>query len=172
MRPETAQPPAHAACVRLLHRQPPATAALWHEVAPYVHRTRSLLVLDDTTLDQPYARQIELVTRHRSDKHHAVVAGIKLLMLVWTDGAPCLPCDCCCCIYDTPLPMGNTKNEHFRAMLVTAKERGFAPRLVCFDSWYSGLDNLKAVRADSWALLTQLLHNRLVNRDGHGNVGV
>jgi hypothetical protein len=111
---------------------------------------------------------MDLVTRHWSGNHHRVVAGINLLTLLWTDGTACLPCDCR--IYDTPLPMGNTKNEHFRAMLVTAKQRGFSPSLVCFDSWYSRLDNLKAVRAHGWTFLTRLKHNRLVNPDGQGNV--
>ncbi len=166
--PETVQPPAHDAFVRLLHRQPPDTVALWQEVVPYVQPTRGILVLDDTTLDKPYARQIELVTRHWSGKHHRVVAGINLLTLVWTDGTACLPCDCR--IYDQPLPQGNTKNEHFRAMLLTAKQRGFQPSLVCFDSWYSSLDNLKAVRAHGWHFLTRLKSNRLVNPTGDGNV--
>src|SRR4028118_123622 len=109
--PEVADPPAHDAFVRLLHRQPPDTAALWQEVVPYIRPQRGLLILDDTTLDKPYARQIELVTRHWSGKHHAVVNGINLLTLVWTDGTACLPCDCR--IYDKPLANGNTKNEHF-----------------------------------------------------------
>lgn len=166
--PETVQPPAHDAFVRLLHRQPPNTVALWQEVASYVQPTRGVLILDDTTLDKPYARQMDLVTRHWSGKHHQVVAGINLLTLVWTDGTACLPCDCR--IYDKPLPNGNTKNEHFRAMLATAKQRGFQPSLVCFDSWYSSLENLKAVRGHGWRFLTRLKHNRLVNPDGQGNV--
>lgn len=36
--PDSAQPPAHDAFVRLLHRQPPDPAALWQEVAPYVQQ--------------------------------------------------------------------------------------------------------------------------------------
>jgi hypothetical protein len=168
--PDAADPPAHDAFVRLLHRQPPDTAALWQEVAPYVRREAGLLLLDDTTLDKPYARHIELVTRHWSGKHHRVVAGINLLTLVWTDGTLTLPCDCR--VYDKPLPNGQTKNEHFRAMLAAAKTRQFAPRFVCFDSWYSGLDNLKAVRAYGWRFLTRLKQNRLVNPDRHGNVPV
>lgn len=168
--PDAANPPAHDAFVRLLHRQPPDTVALWQEVAAYITRDSGLLILDDTTLDKPYARNIELVTRHWSGKHHRVVAGINLLTLVWTDGTARLPCDCR--VYDKPLPDGQTKNEHFRALLVTAKERGFAPRMVCFDSWYSSLDNLKAVRAHGWPFLTRLKHNRLVNPDGLGNVAV
>jgi putative transposase len=166
--PNSAQPPAHDAFVRLLHRQPPDTAALWHEVAPYVPPSCGLLILDDTTLDKPDARQMDLVTRHWSGTPHRVVAGIKLLTLLWTDGTACLPCDCR--IYDKPLPTGNTKHEHFRAMLLTAKQRGFTPSLVCFDSWSSSLDNLKAVRAHGWTFLTRLKHHRLVNPDGNGNV--
>lgn len=127
-----------------------------------------MLILDDTTLDKPYAHKMELVTRHWSGKHHQVVAGINLLTLVWTDGHATLPCDCR--VYDKPLPHGQTKNDHFRAMLAVAKQRGFAPRYVCFDSWYSSLDNLKAVRMHGWFLLTRLKHNRLINPDGHGNV--
>jgi len=166
--PEVSHPPAHDAFVRLLHRQPPDTAALWQEVAPYVRQATGLLILDDTTLDKPYARTMELVTRHWSGKHHRVVSGINLLTLVWTDGTTTLPCDCR--VYDKPLPEGHTKNEHFRAMLTTAQQRGFVPSLVCFDSWYSGLENLKAVRAQGWHFLTRLKHNRLVNPDGQGNV--
>ncbi len=166
--PAGTQRPAHDAYVRLLHRQPPDTAALWQEVRPYVQPARGVLILDDTTLDKPYARQMDLVTRHWSGKHHRVVAGINLLTLLWTDGTACLPCDCR--IYDKPLPACSTKNEHFRAMLLTAKQRGFTPSLVCFDGWYSSLDNLKAVRAYGWSFLTRLKHNRLVNPDGAGNV--
>ena len=44
-------------------------------------------------------------------------------------------------VYDKPAG-GQTKNEHFRAMLKVAKERGFAPEYVLMDSWYSGLENL------------------------------
>ncbi len=55
-------------------------------------------------------------------------------------------------------------------MLVTAKQRGVQPSVVCFDSWYRNLENLKAVRAHGWSFLTRLTSNRLVNADGAGNV--
>ncbi len=131
---------AHDAFTRLLARRPPDTEALWHEVQAFVDQHGGMLLLDDTTLDKPYARKIELVTRHWSGKHRAVVSGINLLSLLWTDGVGALPCDCR--VYDKPLPEGKTKNEHFQTMLKTAKARGLAPALVGFDSWYSGLDNL------------------------------
>ena len=53
-------------------------------------------------------------------------------------------------------------------MLREAKARGFEPRCVAFDSWYSGLENLKAVRACGWTFLTQLKVNRKVDLDRQG----
>jgi putative transposase len=57
-------------------------------------------------------------------------------------------------------------------MLATAKARGFDPKYVSFDSWYSGLDNLKAVRGHGWHFLSRLKCNRQVNPDGSGNIAV
>jgi len=62
-----------------------------------------------------------------------------------------------------------TKNDHFRDLLAVAKKRGLAPRCVVFDAWYSGKDNLKAIRDHGWTFLTQIRSNRRVNLDRHGN---
>ena len=50
---------------------------------------------------------------------------------------------------------------------------------VCFDSWYSSLANLKAVRGHGWQWLTRLKHNRQVSEsdpkqdhNSKGNVAV
>ena len=77
VQPPRPDAPAHDAFTRLLHRLEPA--ALWHEVAPLVQRDCGVLIVDDITLDKPYARKIELVHRHWSGKHHAVVDGINLI---------------------------------------------------------------------------------------------
>jgi putative transposase len=162
----------HDAYTRLLARLPPDTAALWQEVEPLVQKTEGLLVIDDTTLDKPYAHKMGLVTRQWSGKHHAVVQGINLTTLLWTDGQSSLPCDCR--LYE-PAAEGQeqvTKNDHFLAMLQTAKARGFHPRYVCFDGWYSSLANLKAVRGYGWHFLTRLKGNRQVNPDHTGNVSL
>jgi putative transposase len=161
--------PAHDAFTRLLRRQPPDTEALWQETGGLVQLEAGVLVLDDTTLDKPYAKKMELVTRHWSGKHHGVVRGINLLTLLWTDAEALIPCDFR--VYDKPLS-GHTKNDHFRHMLAVAKERGFRPEYVLFDSWYTSLENLKEVRANGWLWLSQLKSNRLVNPDGKGNVPV
>jgi hypothetical protein len=76
---------AHDSFTRLLHRLEPDAGALWQQ-APALVALGGVLVLDDTTLDKPYAKQVGLVTRHWSGKPHAVVSGINLLTLLWSDG--------------------------------------------------------------------------------------
>lgn len=154
--------PAHDAFTRLLHRLEPDAATLWGEAAARVDRCAGVLVVDDSTLDKPYADTIELVQRHWSGKHHAVVDGINLITLLWTDGDRHVPVDYR--LYDKA---GDTltKNDHFHALLRVANERDFAPECVVFDSWYSSLDNLKRIRGLGWVWLTRLKANRLVNPD-------
>ena len=149
-----------------------------------VEREKGLLILDDTTLDKPYANKIEHVTWHWSGKHGRAVKGINLLTLLWRGSAendtseeeseeedsekvsrePHVPCDFR--LYEKG---GKTKNEHFRDLLDRAAERGCAPEVTVFDNWYSGLDNLKKVRALEWTFLTRLKKNRKVNPDDSFN---
>jgi len=159
VQPESVDPPAHDAFTRLLHRLEPDPDHLWAEAAPRVDRAAGLLVLDDSTLDKPHAKAIELVTRHWSGKHHAVVKGINLVTLLWTDGDRHVPCDYR--LYDKANRL--TKNGHFADMLRAAYARQFSPQCVAFDGWYSSLDNLKLVRHCGWHWLTRLKSNRLVN---------
>jgi putative transposase len=74
-------------------------------------------------------------------------------------------------VYDKP---GDdlTKNDHFRAMLRTANERGFNPRYVLFDSWYSSVQNIKDTRDYGWHWLWRIKSNRRVNPDKSGNVPI
>jgi len=163
--PHTCDPVAHDAYTRLLHRLEPSSEALWIEVQADVGRTSGVLVLDDTVLDKPYARKMELVHHMWSGKHHRVVKGINLLTLLWTDGERHLPCDYR--LYDNPND-GKTKNDHFGDLLQVAKERGLAPECVLFDGWYSSLENLKRIRGLGWKWLTRLKANRRVNLDRTG----
>ncbi len=169
VQPDTPRRAAHDALTRLLQRLEPDPPPLWNEAKQHVVLHDGLLIVDDTTLDKPYAAKIDLVHRHWSGKHHRVVAGINLVTLLWSDGTDAIPCDYR--LYDKPLD-GVTKNDHFRAMLQTAKTRGFRPRLVAFDSWYSSLENLKTIRSFDWHWLTRLKGNRHVNPDGTGNRGL
>ncbi|VTR91711.1 transposase is4 family protein : Transposase family protein OS=Singulisphaera acidiphila (strain ATCC BAA-1392 / DSM 18658 / VKM B-2454 / MOB10) GN=Sinac_0453 PE=4 SV=1: DDE_Tnp_1 [Gemmata massiliana] len=164
VQPAATDPPAHDAFTRLLTRLEPDPGTLWTEAEPQVRRTDGVLVVDDSTLDKPYARAIELVTRHWSGKHRAVVQGINLVSLLWTDGDRHIPCDYR--IYDTA--DGRTKNDHFGDMIRAAYARGLKPRCVVFDGWYGSLDNLTLIRNCGWTWLTRLKSNRLVNKDRQG----
>lgn len=159
VQPAGADGPAHDAFTRLLQRLEPDPEPLWEEARILVHRTAGVLVLDDTVLDKPHARRIELVGRHWSGKHHRVVQGIDLVTLVWTDGDRIVPCDYR--IYHDSKQA--TKHDLFREMLHVAKQRGFGPECVLFDGWYACLENLKFLRDLGWNWLTRLKANRLVS---------
>lgn len=111
------------------------------------------------TLEKPYSPFNALLYRHWSGKQKAVVEGINLITLLWSDGERCVPVDYR--VFDKDRN-GKTKNDHFAEMLLTASERGFNPALVCFDSWYASIDNLKLVRSLGWHFLTRLKSNRQI----------
>jgi putative transposase len=165
VQPERAKMPGHDAFTRLLTRLEPSAEVLWQEAQSQVERSKGVLLVDDSTLDKPYAQQIELVGRHWSGKHHQVVQGINLVTLLWTDGERHIPCDYRLAAKGQD---GLTKNDHFHHLIEAAHRRGFTPECVLFDSWYSSLANLKQVRDLDWRWLTQLKRNRLVNPNGTG----
>jgi hypothetical protein len=158
VQPRTPIAPAHDSFTRLLRRLEPDPDALWAEAEPAVERARGALVLDDSTLDKPYAKKVGLVTTHWSGKHRDTVRGINLITLLWTDGDRKVPVDYR--LYSKA--DGRTKNDHFWEMLLMARGRGFSPRYVLFDSWYASLENLKQVRDYGWYWLTRLKGNREV----------
>ncbi len=94
VQPDIPRRAAHDALTRLLQRLDPDPTPLWNEAKQHVVLHDGLLIVDDSTLDKPYARTIELVRRHWSGKHHRVVAGINLVTLLWSDGTDAIPCDC------------------------------------------------------------------------------
>jgi hypothetical protein len=161
VQPDAPRAPAHDSFTRLLLRIEPDPDTLWREAEPLVERVRGVLVIDDSTLDKPYARHIDLVTRHWSGKHHGVVHGINLITLLWTDGDRKIPVDYR--VYSKS--DGKTKHDHFWEMLLMARGRGFSPRYVLFDGWYASLENLKQVRDHGWHWLTRLKGNRQVTPD-------
>jgi putative transposase len=109
---------AHDAYTRLLSRVPPGSEALWEEAQGLVKLSEGVLILDDSTLDKPYAKAIELVTRLWSGKHHGVVQGINLESLVWNDGESIVPVFR---FYAKPED-NETKNDYACAMFASAKQ--------------------------------------------------
>lgn len=180
VQPDSPFAPAHDSFTRLLHRLEPDPATLWAEAEPLVQKARGVLVIDDSTLDKPHSRHLDLVSRHWSGKHHEVVLGINLITLLWTDGDRKIPVD-----YRLfSKADGRTKHDHFWEMLLMARGRGFSPKYVLFDGWYASLEDLKQVRDHGWNWLTRLKGNRQVTPEdrvsrsldevafGHGGVVV
>ena len=54
--PEPNNPPAHDSLNRLLYRTPDSEQ-LWQESEPFVKKEQGVLVIDDSTLDKPYANR-------------------------------------------------------------------------------------------------------------------
>lgn len=162
--PAGPQAAAHDSFTRLLHRLEPDSATLWTEVEPLIRPTDGVLVIDDSTLDKPRARHIDLVGWHWSGNHHAVVRGINLITALWSDGDRLYPCDYR--VYHKEGD-GKTKNDHFADLLAAAKSRGFQPQAVLFDGWYASVENLKKVRSFGSIFVTRFKGNRKVRLD-HG----
>lgn len=125
--------------------------------------TTGFLSSDDTTLDTPYSRAIELVTRQWSGKHQRVVVGITLIRMLWIDGNAHLPGDV---RIDDNAHDRVTNNDHVQAMVQTAAARRCQPRLLAVDCRDARLEHLNLVRSLHWQWLTHLNAHRLVDPDG------
>ncbi|WP_082098436.1 transposase [Methanosarcina sp. 2.H.T.1A.6] len=91
--PNVANAPSHDSFTRCLQRQPPDTEALWEEVKNHFKPKKGFLIVDDSTLDKPYAKEMAFVHRMWSGKHHRTVKGIGLVTLSWTNGTTVIPVD-------------------------------------------------------------------------------
>lgn len=118
MQPEQVNPPVDDAVNRLLHRMEPSSEALWREAQNYVSLDTGILVIDDSTLDKFYAQKIELASGQES--MGKLCKELTCGALLWTQGDSHIPCDYC--LYDKSNDSA-TKNDHFRAMLQTTKQR-------------------------------------------------
>lgn len=156
---------AHDAPNRLLKREKLTPKILWKNVKTYVDLSDGYLIADDTVLDKMRSEKTELVRWQYSGSHHKVIRGIGLESLIWTnDNSHHIPVDYR--LYDKTTD-GKTKNQHLQEMLILAKHRGFSPKYVLLDSWYSSLDNLKLINKFNWKWITQLRKNRIVSTKPH-----
>jgi hypothetical protein len=118
--------PSRDAFTRLLQRQPPDTDALWTEVNRLYSRKEVSLIADDTLLDKPYAKKMDLVYHQWSGKQHRIVNGINVCTLLWTNGSAMIPVNFR--IYDIKSD-GKTKNDHFQDMLAEPRNGVSSPIL-------------------------------------------
>lgn len=135
-------------------------AILWEYAEPLINKNNGCLIGDDIILEKEFGENIELSFWQYSPSDKKTLNGIGIVTLIWTDGKKYIPVD-----YRIYAPMidGKTKNDHFREMLQTAKQRGFNPKLVVFDTWYAGVDNLKAIDSLGWTWITEIKKNRIIN---------
>ena len=160
--------PAHDSISRWLATQTVEPKDLWKHVQAQVHM-KSSLIIDDTTLDKRWSPHNELVDFHWSGNEHKVTRGISLVNLLATHDDDCIPVDYR--VYEGK--KGDTnKNEHSIDMLKIAKQRGFEPDFVMADSWYSSLENMKAIVKLGWKFIFGLKDNRLVNEKQGNYVSV
>ncbi len=138
---------AHDKINRFLTRQSLTPETLWNEVKQFVEKRSGWLILDDTVIDNIHLKHIELTYYQWSGKHHKIVKRDRPQYSVldrWGQ-YPSLRLP----VYDKDGDV-MSKNDYFRQMVTTAAARGFQPCFVMFDSWYSGIDNLKCVTKLCW----------------------
>ena len=124
---ERVQPKATSSGTRCFHQtfEPAGTGCrnALEEASSQFSLSQGILVIDDSTLDKPYSQDITC-HRHCSGKHDAVVSGINLITLLWTDGDR-----------EVPWTIGSLiririENEErsFSRMVKEARQRDFQPR--------------------------------------------
>lgn len=153
---------AHDSISRWLASQKLTPKTLWQYSKALVSLEEGYLVIDDSVLDKPYARVMPLVKKQYSGKHHGIVKGIDIVNLLWTNGDKSVPVDYR--VYD-PSRDGKTKNDHAQEMLSIARHRGFKPKAVLMDSWFTSIENLKLIESYGWKWIGGLKCNRLVSEE-------
>ena len=75
----------HDSANRFLNRESYTPKDLYTEVKETINLQGGCLSVDDSVLDKPHAKYIAYVGYFYSGKHHAVVKGINLITLYYTD---------------------------------------------------------------------------------------
>jgi len=152
----------HDSANRFLLRESYGPKDLFNEAKQLLNLVGGTLNVDDSTLDKPYSRHMELVGHFWSGKHHRVVKGLNLVTLYYTDPqGRSLPVNYR--VYDKA--EGKTKNDYFLDMLDEALAWGLQPYFMTGDSWYSCVDNLKTVKNHRMGFMFAVESNRRVSTE-------
>lgn len=152
----------HDAVNDYLHREQLTAHDLWKQVQPLLKDSPdACLIVDDSVQAKKHARKMDLVKRQYSGNEGGLVQGIGIVNLVHTDGEDYYPIDFR--IYAKDMD-GKTKNDHFREMVLNAKQdKTIQANTVLFDSWYGSWENLKLVNTLDMVFFTTLKSNRMVS---------
>ena len=147
---------------RWLCKKEPDTDELWNQVKGLVDKKDGYLVVDDSVMDKSFSRTNELTYLHWSGNAHALVNGISIVNLLWSNGDKYVPID-----YRIYKPqedkLHDTKNDHFKNLLTRAKSLKIKPFYVLADCWYGSLENMKFVDKMSWKFIFGAKENRTVS---------
>jgi hypothetical protein len=150
----------HDSVNRFLNRESYSPQDLFNEAKSTLSLVGGILSVDDSVLDKPYSQYIGYVGYFYSGKHHAVVKGINLITLYYTDrNGNHQPINFR--VYDKS--ENKTKNDYFLEMLAEVLSWGVKPSFVTMDSWYSCVKNLKTIKNHQMGFLIALESNRLVS---------
>lgn len=147
---------------RLLTNKTWSGKDLFDKAFPSLVAEGGTLTVDDTVIDKPYSKleANELVGYFYSGRHHGVVKGINLVVLIYTDVKGCsLPVNFR--LYDPNDK--HSKHKLFQAMLMEVLSWGLRPRYFTADSWYSSLENLKFLKHQEIGFQVGLKGNRIVS---------
>jgi len=152
----------HDSVNRFLLREAYEPQDLFAEARKLLNLMGGTLNVDDSTLDKPYSKHMDLVTHCWSGKHHRVVKGLNLVTLYYTDPqGRSLPVNYR--VYDKA--EGKTKNDYFLDMLAEVLAWGLQPDFMTGDSWYSSADNLKTVKNHRMGFMFAVESNRTVSTE-------
>lgn len=117
------------------------------------------LIIDDTTIQKPFAKCIENLAWVFDSQIHRSILGINLVLLVWSNGKITLPL----AIRVYQKKNGKTKIDLAIELIREAKRLKIRPKFVAFDSWYAAAELLKVIDNFGWKFVTQLKSNRLLD---------
>lgn len=150
---------AHDSITRFLSKTKLTPKVIWEYSEKFVDKDEGFLIADDTVLDHPYGGKIGLAKWQYSGAHHSVVFGIGLVTLLWSNHDEHMPVDFRLYAKEDD---GKTKNQLFREMLIKSHQRGFNPKAILMDSWYSVSDTLHLINDYGWDFICGLQSNRTV----------
>lgn len=127
-----------------------------------VDKAAGYLICDDSTLDKRFSRINELAKKQYSGNEHGLIYGINLVNLLWTDTEKFVPIDYRIYRKGVADNQNKNKNQLFQEMLKRAINKGFSPKFVLMDTWYSGIHNLKFIRSLNQNFICSVACNRKV----------
>lgn len=150
----------HDSANRFLEREDYEPKDLFDQACVRLNLTDGIVSVDDTVIDKPYSKHMDLVGFYYSGKHHKAVKGINLITLYYTDlNHNSQPIN-----YRIYNPADNkTKNDYFLEMLDEVLIWGVKPRYVTADAWYSPTKNLKHITNHGVGLMVAVKSNRTVS---------